>query len=338
MVTVHYRRWCPQKSPLRIEFLPHLLNEVRLDSARPVRSKTARWIPRLNRVENQCSGLLFGVLNDGEVRVLAAGGGACLAPLDMTPLGIFVCRERGEVFLTDDDLARFEKHQGVIALVVAGGRTGFFVREMDGSVQAIRSHEEFQLADVAPRLVFDENPTAELPAPAPRWRSWRRIAACAGLLAVPAAAFAYLRPLLPRGPIAVALREEAGQLVIGWNQSAVTEGSRLEIMDGSERTIVQLPANTSSATYGPQGGDVEVRLTTDSGMGGAHWEAARFARRPERKPPSPALGVVGLDVVQDQIGALSEEAKVLRRSLAQGQARAESLAAKLGALTVRPEP
>jgi len=41
-----------------------------------------------------------------------------------------------------------------------------------------------------------------------------------GLLAVPAGALAYLGPLLPRLPIALELREEAGQLVIGWNADA----------------------------------------------------------------------------------------------------------------------
>ena len=209
MVTVHYRRWCPEKSPLRIEFLPDLLNDVRLDSVRPAPSMPVRWIPRLNRVVNQCSGVLFGVLHDGEVRILAAGGSSAAAPPEMTPLGIFVCRERGEVFLTDDDLSRFDQHQGAIALVIAGRRAGFFVRELNGSVQAIRSHEEFPVADVAPRLSFEESFAAKLPAPAPRWQSWKRIAACAGLLAVPAGAFAYLRPLLPRGPIVVAVREEA---------------------------------------------------------------------------------------------------------------------------------
>ena len=202
-------------------------------------------------------------------------------PDGLAPVGTFVCRARGEVFLTDDDLANFEKHQGVLALVVAGGQAGFFVREPDGSVQAIRSHEEFQVADAASQPVSGGNAAAaELPAPAPRWRhTWKRVVACAGLLAIPAGAFAYLRPLLPHLPIALALREEAGQLVIGWNAGAVAEGGRLEIQDGSERTILMLPADTSSATYGLQGGDVEVRLSTDTRMGGAHWEAARFVTK-----------------------------------------------------------
>ena len=67
--------------------------------------------------------------------------------------GHFICRARGEVFLTDDDLANLERHHGVLALVIAGGRAGFFVREPDGSVQAIRSHEEFRVADAATRPV-----------------------------------------------------------------------------------------------------------------------------------------------------------------------------------------
>ena len=329
MVTVHYRRWCPPQSPLRIEFPPELLHDVRRERPLPARTLPRRWIPRFNRVVNQSSGLLFGVRHEDEVRVLAASADEG-SPDGLAPLGIFVCRARGEVFLTDDDLASFEKHQGVLALVVAGGQAGFFVREPDGSVQAIRSHEEFQVADAAAHP-SSGTARAELPAPAPRWwqarQGWKRVVACAGLLAVPVGAFAYLRPLLPHLPIALALREEAGQLVIGWNAGALMEGSRLEISDGSERTILLLPADTSSATYGPHGGDVEVRLTTGARMGGAHWEAARFISKTPRRvaPLSSALS--------ERIGALTREAQKLRRSLADRQARTKELGAKLAAVT-----
>lgn len=281
----------------------------------------------MNRAVNQSSGLLFGVRHEDEVRVMAARESD-----GMSPLGIFVCRERGEVFLTDDDLADFEKQNGVLALVIAGGRAGFFVREADGSVQAIRSHEEFKVSDVSSQPVSDEaGMETLLPVPEPRsWRAWKRIAACSVVLAIPAGAFAYLRPLLPSLPLALAVREEAGQLRIGWNAGALAEGSRLEIQDGSERTILMLPADASSATYGPQGDDVEVRLSTDTRIGGAHWEAARFvAKAPRAKAASSAL--------QDQIGALKKEARELRLSLAAGQIRTKALAAKMEALT-RPEP
>jgi hypothetical protein len=329
MTTVHYRRWCPPQSPLSIEFPPELLHDVRLEPAQPVRRFPLRWIPRLNRVVNQSSGLLFGVRHEDEVRVLAAQAADGLAPV-----GTFVCRARGEVFLTDDDLANFEKHQGVLALVVAGGRAGFFVREPDGRVQAIRSHEEFRVADAASRPVQGGIDAAvELPSPSPEWwraaQTWKRAGACAVLLAIPAAAFAYLRPLLPQLPIALAIREEAGQLVIGWNAGAITEGSRLVIQDGSQRTVLMLPANASSATYGRQGNDVEVHLSTDTGMGGGHWEAARFAG----KTPRPATA---WSVLEDRIGALTLEAQELRRSLAAGQTRTTELGAKLAAAIREP--
>ncbi len=327
MVTVHYRRWCPPQSPLRIEFPPELLHDVRLVSAQPARPFPLRWMPVFQRVVNQSSGLLFGVRHEDEVRVLATRADAGLGPV-----GIFVCRARGEVFLTDDDLANFEKHQGILALVVAGGRAGFFVREPDGSVQAIRSHEEFHVADAAARPVSRQPRAVELPAPAPRWwhafLAWKRVAACGALLAIPAGGFAYLRPMLPHLPIALALREEAGQLVIGWNAGALVEGSRLEIQDGGERTILMLPAGTSSATYGLQSSDVEVRLTTDTRMGGAHWEAARFATRHKAPAASSAL--------RDQIGTLTHEAQELRRSLADGHSRVEKLAANLEAAIREP--
>jgi hypothetical protein len=333
MVTVHYRRWCPPQSPLQIEFPPTLLHDVRLEGAPPERRLPLRWIPRFNRVVNQSSGLLFGVRHEDEVRVLTARADQSdSSPDGLAPVGTFVCRARGEVFLTDDDLANFERHQGVLALVVAGGQAGFFVREPDGSVQAIRSHEEFRVADAASRPASGGiDAAAELPSPAPRWwRAWKRIVACMALLAVPAGAFAYWRPLLPHLPIALAIREEAGQLVIGWNAGALAEGSRLEIQDGSERTILMLPANASGATYGRQSDDVEVRLSTDSRIGGAHWEAARFARKTPRK--ASASGAL-----QDRIGALTLEAEQLRRSLADGQARTKKLAAEMNAM-LTPAP
>ena len=167
--------------------------------------------------------------------------------------------------------------------------------------------------------------------PAPGiWPAWKRMAACAAVLVVPAGAFAYLRPLL-RLPIALALREEAGQLVIGWNADALMDGSRLEIRDGSERTLVMLPARMSSSTYAPQGGDVEVRLTTDTRAGGAHWEAARFITRASPKPP------LAFDAVQGRITALKREAQTLRRSLAQRQAKTRELLARMDELTSTPE-
>ena len=317
MITVHYRQWRPPQSPLRIEFPPDLLHDVRRHG----------W--QEDRRVPQSSGILFGVQRGSEVRLLAAG---CDGEDhgDLTPLGTFVCRERGEVFLTEDDLASFEEHSGIVALVVAGGRAGFFVREPDGSVQAIRSHEEFRVADAAPMPVSSGPTAVELPAPPPRaGPAWKRALACAGLLAIPAAGFAYFQPLLPRLPIALSLREEAGQLLIGWNPKAVSEVSRLEIQDGGDRTVLMLEPNTSSAAYRLRTSEAEVRLSTESRTGGARWEAARFLTKAPRKPAA--------DTLQDRIQSLTLETEELRRSLSEKRSRTEALAAKIAAIA-RPAP
>ncbi len=321
MLTFHYRQWCPPQSPLRIEFPPELLHHVR-NAGREVKCRV-----------RQSRGELFGVRRGNQVRLCSVAGQDCGENDDgLTPLGTFVCRERGEVFLTDDDLAHFEERGGIVALVVAGGRAGFFVHEPDGSVQAVRSHEEFLLADAAPVPVSQDTIPAEFPPPPPRGhRAWKRAAACAGLLAIPAAAFAYLQPLLPRMPIALSLREEAGQLVIGWNPKAVTDGGRLEIQDGGERTVLMLEPNTSSVIYRLVTSEAEVRLSTDNRTGGARWEAARFVT----KTPRDALRLTA--ALQEQIAKLTREAEELRSSLIAGRSKAETLAAKLNAIA-RPGP
>jgi hypothetical protein len=201
-------------------------------------------------------------------------------------------------------------------------------------VQAIRSHEEFKVADFASLPASAEiDAVAELPVPASHrsMNLWKRLGACAALSAVPAAAFAYLRPLVLSLPLSITIREEAGQLVIGWYAGALADGGRLEIQDGSQRTILMLPAAASSATYGRHGDYVEVRLATDTRMGAAHWEAERFVAK--SPPPAAKSGVL-----RDRVGALVIEAQELRRSLAVGQARTKDLAAKMEALTATPEP
>jgi len=70
--------------------------------------------------------------------------------LGLEKIGIFVRRAEGEVFLTEADLERFEGQRAAVALVVAGNRAGFFVRQADGSIQTIRSHEEFTFSPPEP--------------------------------------------------------------------------------------------------------------------------------------------------------------------------------------------
>jgi hypothetical protein len=165
-----------------------------------------------------------------------------------------------------------------------------------------------------------------LPAPASRgWHhAFKWVAASALFLAIPAGAFAYLRPLMPSLPIAISIREEAGQLVMGWNSGVLADGSRLEITDGSDRSILLLPTSSTGATFRPQSDNVEVRLSTGTRMGGAHWEAARFV-------PKVPHGIGASTALQDRIGALTLEAEELRKSLEFGEARTKDLAARLAA-------
>jgi hypothetical protein len=91
-----------------------------------------------------------------------------------------------------------------------------------------------------------------------------------------------------------------------------------------------LRAGTSSTTYKPQGKDVEVRLSTDTRSGGAHWEQARFVNRILRNTTPQS------SVLRSEVGSLTLKVDELRRSMAEGQARTKELAAKLAAATREP--
>jgi hypothetical protein len=232
MDTIQYHLWCPPASRVRIEFAAELLRQIQAPAT-----------------QDHERGILFGERRGDHLRVLAARHG-------LEPVGIFVNRIRGEIFLTDPDLAYMEQQATDVALVVAGVRAGFFVREPDGSLQAVRSYEEFSTLGPPPRL---EPP---LPRVHSRW-----LMAAAGILAVPAAAFAYFHPLGSEPPIPLEAREEAGQLIVTWDPRSLTSSASLEIVDHGRRTTVSLEKATGSATYQLNGGDVEVRLATQTRTG-----------------------------------------------------------------------
>src|SRR5580700_6891925 len=102
----NYQLWAPPKSPVLVEYSLEMLRNIR------------------------GSGVLFGARQRNRVRIAAAE-----AEEGLDPVGVFVVRSRGEVFLTEADLERFEDFQvsGAVALVVAGGKAGFFVREPGGA-------------------------------------------------------------------------------------------------------------------------------------------------------------------------------------------------------------
>jgi hypothetical protein len=270
MQTVHYRRWTPQKSPVRIEFPPALLREIRNETT-----------------QDHDRGYLFGIRRGDDVQVLAARRAPQSADpglSGMEPLGLYISRFRGEVFLTDSDLEQFERLNAEVALVVAGSRAGFFVRELDGTVQAIRSHEEFWIADVSavPKsLTRAPGPSPSGPHPwIPPMRPWKWAAAMLALLAGPVAGLGYLGPLLPQAPLHLTLRETNGQLVVEWDRQTAQAGGWLEIADRSGRSVLAVPPGSTSTTYVHHNGDVEVRFSTTGGTGTALWRAPRIYGRP----------------------------------------------------------
>jgi len=351
MHTVHYQRWNPSQSPVRIEFPPQLPAKLAAESGAEAR------------------GSLYGLLLGGEIRVLAARSEDSALPergprtgdpvKGLEKIGIFVIRNQGEVFLAESDLERFESQRAAVALVIAGSRAGFFVRQADGSIQTIRSHEEFAWAgaEAADREPIDEASTSVLPpraataaaagsserplapgskAPArtprpagPQAPHWPR--ATAAFLAIPLAAVAYFRPLAST-PVQLQLRQAGEAVAISWNPAASAHGGRLEILDGLNRTQVDVGPDQSSLTFAPRSGSLEVRMTAVANQGPARLETATLtldrlvmpAERPLMSSELPA-----------QIELLDRKASQLRELLETRHKRIDGLQKSIDRLTGR---
>lgn len=323
MQTVVYKRWCPPASPLQIEFRAELPRRI-----------------RARATGDRLRGFLFGTRKGTEIRILAVRPRADARDetvASMQRVGICVYRERGEVFLTDRDLAAFEKHGAAIALVVTGTRAGFFVREANGSIQAVRSHEEFPLAEPASPLEIRKSPaTVNLPAKSkpsrpskPLWR-WPAIAAC--LLAVPFVGYAYLEPRIPKPPVELSIEDAGGQLLIGWDAAAAAQGARLDISDQGMRTSLFVFPNTSGATYQHRSSEVEVRITSGSRVGVARWSSTRALAQVPPVQPAPPPEV---KVLRTKIDQLEQRASQLSQSIRERRARVEDLTAQTRQLLLR---
>ena len=293
MRRIEIRRWCPPQSPLEIEIPQDLLVRLRPDPA-----------------ALETSGVLYGVRQGNEVRILPG------PREDLKPLGIFVARERGEVFLTETNLEFFEKQQAAVALVIAGNRCGFFVRESNGSIQTVRSHEEFSLTEAPPPV------RAPKTVPPPRWM--RPAAAIAALAVLPVAALAYFRPLLPPPALGLLAREQDGQLRVSWQPGRY---AILEIGDGGERISFPVPPLESSMTYARSSGEVEIRLIP---VVGSRPESARFV--------GPAPQGDAEQKLRAQIARLNAEAAGLRQRTAANRSRIAELETAIARLTAQAAP
>jgi hypothetical protein len=277
------RVWAPPESPVRIEYSDEVLRQA------------ARYE----------KGMLYGVRNLAEIRVLAArreGYQGAASPTRLELLGTFAFRARGEVFLTETNLDHLQRTAGSsIALVIAGPNAGFFVYQPDGAIQTIKSYLEFPVADRPP---------------APRRDRWKLSIslACIAVLAAPLIAHTVPRTR----PLNLNVHEDARQLLISWNPDAFRV-ARLEISDGADRTWIPVPHDLASATYVPQSGNVQIRLIAGD--------------------RSENVNVIGIDKTPAldnrtalQISALESEAESLRVQLAMGRKRAASLELKLATL------
>jgi hypothetical protein len=208
------RTWAPPESPFRIEYSPALLREIRNAGA-----------------GTDSYGLLYGIRHGQTIRLVATRGRAGL-----DPLGIFASRVRGQVFLSEEDLVRFDKAEACVALVLSSENGGFFVRDASGSIETVRSYEEFSIHG-RPVVVIEKR----------RW-PWALSLALLPLLC--------FIPRRPPPPIALSLREQTGQLRIALSAPAA---ETLTILDGAEKTSLALTGQ-STITYVRRSGDVTVKI------------------------------------------------------------------------------
>jgi len=230
-------------------------------------------------------GALYGVRHGDTIRVVSARGRAGL-----DPVGVFASRVRGHVFLTEEDLERFEKAEASVALVISGESGGFFVRDAAGSIETVRSYEEFSLNAAPAKPVVKKRP----------WH-WE-----ASVLLLP---LLFFIPHKQPPPLALNLEEEAGQLHITWT---VPTEARLTIIDGTHRSSVNITREQSSITYARQTGDVTV------GIGSLQTRYVGAAPPPTR-----------IERERDRIGALKREITSLRAAQVAGEARLASLQRRL---------
>ena len=201
-------------------------------------------------------------------------------------LGAFASRLRGEVFLTEEDLRRFNDVPARAMLVMSGESAGFFVRERTRTIAAVCNYR-----DVA-------TPESERTKTKPPWAAIMATA----LLAVATTLLAVMP--LPRSK--PHLREDHGQLQISWND---TSQKALTIVDGSERISLPLAKSQSSLTYVRQSGDVTVLIGK---------EQFRYIG-----PAPPEQAQVKQE--RDRVSALESRITQLRSTLAAGQTQLAKL-------------
>jgi len=195
--------------------------------------------------------------------------------------------------MTEEDMERFEKADACVALVLSADTGGFFVRDSSGSMEAVRSYEEFLINGPAP---------VQAPVRVVKRRfSWTWSLALIPLL--------YFIPRHSPTKLAVIMSEDEGQVRISWN---VPVTGNIDILDGEDRTSVRIAPGLSTLTYARHTGDVTVAIGS---------ERARFVGRPV---PSTEL-----EQERDRIKDLRAKIASLHAAHAAGQTRIAALERRL---------
>jgi hypothetical protein len=271
-------RWRPPRSSVSVEFSPELLVELR---------------PGAESAET--TGFLYGRHQASELFILGTRPEASEA---QEKVGIFVSRLRGEVFLTESNLETFESENALVALVIAGDKAGFFVREPDGSIQSVRSHEEFPIRNQIPST--------------PYRGKWAWVTAAGFALAL---LFPVFRQRPPQ-PLALQVSEERNELHIVWE---AREHAILEIHDGGERVAIPVSPDQSNATYARRTSTVEISLIPLDGRS-IHREIARVVA--SVLPPEPLYSEFAderaqVDRLRAQVDAKRAHADSLQKAIGQ---------------------
>ncbi|HTB12420.1 MAG TPA: hypothetical protein VK752_12640 [Bryobacteraceae bacterium] len=275
--------WYPRERPLRIEYSSSLLCEVRAAGKRA-----------------DAFGLLFGVRRGPTIRLLATH-----TQEGLEPLGAFASRLRSEVFLTEEDLQRFDNVPACAMLVISGESVGFFARDTIGTIADVCSYREV----AGPESIRP----AEFPKVVGAFPKglWARIVTSVFLAA--AAIVLAVMPL-PRGksqsPSSGNLSEDHGQLRISWN---ATSQRVLTIVDGGERISLAIAASQSSLTYARRSGDVTV------GIGSEQFRYIGPA------PPPSQLQQARIQQERERVEALESRVTDLRVMLASGRTKLAKL-------------
>ena len=282
-----YQIWSTKQSPVSIEYSAELLRQVHREGSGEKR------------------GVLYGRRRDSQIRLLAArrtGHSRDLRLIGLERVGVFAVRARGEVFLTEQDLEFAEWNGAGIALVLAAEQGGFFVREADGSILAIRSHQEFVVPNFSPPQKAGSGRSALKGA-----LNVTALAACL-VLSVGAALYAE-----PKAALTLSVHEEAGQLIALWSPGV---RGTLEILDGEHKLQVPITVQETRTTYLPESGDVGILLTTLDGM--TREEHIRIVDSPRRKTSA-------VPPLVEQVRKLEAEREALRAELGTNQLRLAQL-------------